>query len=122
MAAVVATKIKPVSGRHKPERIAAGVARPDLQPPEARWIDEGVVVEDRAYNRCRCADAVATACGEAEGNCFIRFVPNIRRGIHRDNCGVRTCGKAHRLGFWCGGNAGVVDAESGGTAHGVVHR
>ena len=122
MAAVVATEIEPVSGWHEPGRIAAGVARPDLQPPEACGIDEGVVVEDHAYNRGCGAYIVAAAGGEGEGNCFIHFDPYIRRGIHRDNGGVRTCNKAYRLGFWCGGNAGVVDAESGGAAHGVVDR
>ena len=82
----------------------------------------GVIIEDRAYNRCRGADAVAAAWGEAEGNGFIRLDRDVRRGIHADGGGGGSSGKAHRLGGGCGGDAGVIGAKAGGTAHGVIHR
>ena len=122
MAAVVATEIEPVSGRHEPGRIAAGVARPDLQPPEARWIDEGVVVEDHAYNRSRGADAVGGACSEGEGNGFFGLDLSILGGIHRYGGDGGFRGKDHRLGGGAGRYAGVISSKRGGTAHGVVHR
>ena len=104
-------------GLHEGRAIAA-----PQQLDVALRFNGGVVVEDRAHHRSRGADAVARACSEGEGDGFIGLDLSISVGSHRDDGGGGAGSKGDRLGGWCGGDPGVIDANGGGAAHGVIYR
>ena len=87
--------------------------------PGIRW---WITIYNRACNRSRCANAVAAACCQSEGNGFIRLDRGVRRGIHRNNGVGGISREGYRLGGGAGRYAGVISSKDGGAADGVVHR
>ena len=88
----------------------------------ALGFNDGVIVEDRAYNRGRGADAVTGASGESEGNGFIGFDHAVRRRIHHDGSGGGSSGEGGCFGGGCCRNAGVIGSQRCSAAHCVVDR